>query len=101
MKFAIALGGLVGFGVVYVMALLAGKTPAESLGQASIGAIVVGIMFRWVTSIWIRNVKQNATTKIGIHACGDMMQMNEEHEAIHDDRNISFQRREAFKHVHN
>lgn len=58
MKFAIALGGLVGFGVVYVMALLAGKTPAESLGQASIGAIVVGIMFRWVTSIWIRNVKQ-------------------------------------------
>ena len=58
MKFAIALGGLVGFGVVYVMALLAGKTPAESLAQASIGAIVVGILFRWVTSIWIRNVKQ-------------------------------------------
>jgi len=58
MKFAIALGGLVGFGVVYVMALLAGKTPAESLAQASIGSIVVGIMFRWVTSIWIRNVKQ-------------------------------------------
>ena len=58
MKFAIALGGLVGFGVVYVMALLAGKTPAESLFQASIGSIVVGILFRWVTSIWIRNVKQ-------------------------------------------
>ena len=58
MKFAIALGGLVGFGVVYAMALLAGKTPAESLFQASIGSIVVGILFRWVTSIWIRNVKQ-------------------------------------------
>ena len=58
MKFAIALGGLVGFGVVYVMALLAGKTPAESLFQASIGSILVGILFRWVTSIWIRNVKQ-------------------------------------------
>ena len=58
MKFAIALGGLVGFGVVYVMALLAGKTPAESFFQASIGSIVVGILFRWVTLIWIRNVKQ-------------------------------------------
>ena len=58
MKFAIALGGLIGFGVVYVMALLAGKAPAESLAQASIGSIVVGILFRWVTSIWIRNVKQ-------------------------------------------
>ena len=40
------------------MALLAGKTPAESFFQASIGSIVVGILFRWVTSIWIRNVKQ-------------------------------------------
>lgn len=58
MKFAIALGGLVGFGVVYVMALFAGKTPAESLFQASIGSIVIGILLRWVTSIWIRNVKQ-------------------------------------------
>ena len=40
------------------MALFAGKTPAESLFQASIGSIVIGILFRWVTSIWIRNVKQ-------------------------------------------
>ena len=35
-----------------------GKTPAESLFQASIGSIVVGILSRWVTSIWIWNVKQ-------------------------------------------
>ena len=58
MKFAIILGGLIGFTVVFVMALLSGKTPTEGLFQASIGSVVLGILFRWIAYIWIRNVKE-------------------------------------------
>ena len=58
MKFAIILGGLIGFTVVFVMALLSGKTPTECLFQASVGSVVLGILFRWIAYIWIRNVKE-------------------------------------------
>ncbi len=58
MKFAMALGGLLGFGVVFALALAAGKSPPNSLFQASVGSVVIGLLFRWVALIWIRNVKQ-------------------------------------------
>ncbi len=58
MKFAMALGGLIGFGAVFALALAVGKTPSESLFQASVGCVAVGLLFRWITLIWIRNVKQ-------------------------------------------
>lgn len=58
MKFAIVLGGLIGFVVIFVVALLAGKAPADCLFQASIGSVAIGILFRWIAYIWIRNVKQ-------------------------------------------
>jgi len=58
MKFAIALGGLIGFAVVFVVALMAGKSPTECLVQASIGSVLLGILFRWIAHIWIRNVKE-------------------------------------------
>ncbi len=58
MKFAISLGGLIGFAFVFVVALMAGKTPTESLVQASVGSVILGILFRWIAHIWIRNVKQ-------------------------------------------
>ena len=58
MKYAMLLGGLIGFGALFATALVAGKTPIESLVQASCGSIAVGLLFRWVSIIWIRNVKQ-------------------------------------------
>ncbi len=58
MKYATILGGLVGFCTVFIAALLAGKSPIMSLVQASIGSFAVGMLFRWVSLIWIRNVKQ-------------------------------------------
>ena len=58
MKFAMLLGGLIGFGVIYVMGILIGRAPAESLVQASLGSVAAGLLFRWVAIIWIRNVKQ-------------------------------------------
>ncbi len=57
MKFAIALGGLIGFTAVFATALWSGKSPTECLVQASIGSVVLGILFRWIAHIWIRNVK--------------------------------------------
>ena len=58
MKFAMLMGGLLGFGVVYVMGIFVGKTPMEALAQASLGSVAAGLLFRWVSIIWIRNVKQ-------------------------------------------
>ncbi len=58
MKFAMLLGGLLGFSVVYVMGIVAGKAPTESLVQASLGSVAAGLLFRWIAIVWIRNVKQ-------------------------------------------
>jgi len=58
MKYAMLLGGLIGFGGVFATALAAGKTPIGSLVQASCGSIAIGLLFRWLSIIWIRNVKQ-------------------------------------------
>lgn len=58
MKYAMCLGGLLGFVVVFATGLVAGKSPVEALVQASIGSVAIGLLFRWVSLIWIRNVKQ-------------------------------------------
>ena len=58
MKFATILGALVGFCAVFATALMAGKSPIMSLVQASVASFAVGMLFRWVSLIWIRNVKQ-------------------------------------------
>ncbi|MBT3483139.1 MAG: hypothetical protein HN457_17090 [Opitutales bacterium] len=58
MKYAMCLGGLLGFVVIFATSLVAGKPPVDSLVHASIGSIVIGLLFRWVSLIWIRNVKQ-------------------------------------------
>jgi len=58
MKYATILGGLVGFCAVFAIALLVGKSPVMSLVQASVASLAVGMLFRWVSLIWIRNVKQ-------------------------------------------
>ena len=58
MKFSLLLGGLLGFAAVYMIAISVGKPPMTALFQASIGSIAMGMLFRWVGLIWIRNVKQ-------------------------------------------
>ena len=58
MKYAMCLGGLLGFVVIFAASLIAEKAPIESLVYASIGSITAGLLFRWVSLIWIRNVKQ-------------------------------------------
>lgn len=58
MKYAMLLGGLIGFATVFATALAVGKTPIGSLVQASCGSIAIGLLFRWLSIIWIRNVKQ-------------------------------------------
>lgn len=56
MKYAMLMGGLIGFCALFVIALLVGKTPVESLVQASCGSVALGLLFRWISMIWIRNV---------------------------------------------
>ncbi len=58
MKFGLLLGGLIGFIAVFVIALLVGKDLLTALIQACIGSVGLGMLFRWVGRIWIRNVKQ-------------------------------------------
>ena len=58
MKFALLLGGLCGFGLVYATSILVGKTPTVALVQGCAGSAAAGLLFRWVGIIWIRNVKQ-------------------------------------------
>ncbi len=58
MKFALLLGGLLGFVVVFATGLSVGKDPNKALLEASIGSVVVGLLSRWLGMIWIRNVKQ-------------------------------------------
>jgi uncharacterized membrane protein YjfL (UPF0719 family) len=58
MKYALCLGGLLGFVVIFAASLIGEKAPIESLVYASIGSIAAGLLFRWVSLIWIRNVKQ-------------------------------------------
>lgn len=58
MKFALLLGGLLGFAVVFATGLWVGKNPSKALLEASIGSVFIGLLSRWLGMIWIRNVKQ-------------------------------------------
>ena len=58
MKFGLLLGGLIGFVAVFAVALLVGKNLLTALTQACMGSVAMGLLFRWVGRIWIRNVKQ-------------------------------------------
>lgn len=52
------LGGLIGFGSVFLISLATGKPVLSALGHASAGSVVCGLLFLWVGQIWIRNVRQ-------------------------------------------
>ncbi len=58
MKFGLLLGGMIGFVSVFSVAMLVGKGPMTALMEACLGSVVLGLLFRWVGRIWIRNVKQ-------------------------------------------
>ena len=58
MKFALLLGGFLGFVAIFATALSVGKNPSRALLEASIGSAIAGLLFRWWGMIWIRNVKQ-------------------------------------------
>ncbi|MCH6255845.1 hypothetical protein MLD52_04755 [Puniceicoccaceae bacterium K14] len=58
MKFALLLGGFLGFVAIFATALAVGKNPSRALLEASMGSAIAGLLFRWWGMIWIRNVKQ-------------------------------------------
>ncbi|MDQ8202549.1 hypothetical protein [Pelagicoccus sp. SDUM812003] len=52
------LGGMFGFVGMFVVGLAVGKHPLSALTQASVGSVAGGLLFFWVSGIWIRNVRQ-------------------------------------------
>ena len=63
MKYMMILGGLMGFLVVFTVAIVVGKPPLAALTQASLGSIANGLLFMWVGQIWQKNVKQMLMAK--------------------------------------
>lgn len=58
MKYALLLGGLIGFVGMMLIALAVGKAPLAALTQASLGSVACGLLFFWIGQIWIKNVRE-------------------------------------------
>lgn len=57
MKALLLMGGLLGFGLVFVAGLLAGRDPLSAVIEGSIGCLVAAILFRWLGNIYEQSIR--------------------------------------------
>lgn len=57
MKYLLLIGGLLGFGLVFVAGSVAGRDPLSAVIEGSIGCVVAAMLFRWLGSIYEQSIR--------------------------------------------
>ena len=71
MRFRFFLGGFIGFLVVSVMGLSAGRAVDLVLRDAAIGCLAGAFLFRWFWNVWIQAIVQTVNAKRAAEAAAE------------------------------
>ena len=68
MKFAITLGGFLGFALVTGAGFFVHRDPAAVLLEGSIGSVIGALLFRWLFGLFMRGVQTSIVQRRHAHA---------------------------------
>lgn len=57
MKALLLIGGLLGFGLVFIAGSMAGRDPLSAVIEGSIGCVVTALLFRWLGTIYEQSLR--------------------------------------------
>lgn len=57
MKYMMLLGGLFGFGLVFIAGWMAGRDTLSAVIEGSIGCVVAAMLFRWLGNIYQQSIQ--------------------------------------------
>ncbi len=57
MKYLLLIGGLLGFGLVFLGGLMAGRESLPAVIEGSLGCVVGAVLFRWLGNVYQQSVR--------------------------------------------